>query len=158
VIRRFVEGSIRMNDSWSQPGRRVNRSAPPGIVIPLLDYPDVPAAAEWLCRAIGFSERLRIGHHRMQLTFGGASLVLSDGSVTAPTAVSGGHSLLIRVADVDAHYSNAVRHGAKVVREPADHPYGEKQYVADDPAGHRWTFSQSVADVEPAAWGGELLE
>jgi hypothetical protein len=33
-------------------------------------------------------------------------------------------------------------------------PYGERQYNADDFAGHSWTFSQSVEDVHPEEWGG----
>jgi len=41
---------------------------------------------------------------------------------------------------------------------PADHPYGERQYSAEDPAGHRWTFSQTIADVDPTDWGGEVGE
>jgi hypothetical protein len=32
--------------------------------------------------------------------------------------------------------------------------FGERQYTVTDLAGHCWTFSQSVADVDPAAWGG----
>lgn len=33
-----------------------------------------------------------------------------------------------------------------------------RQYAATDPAGHRWSFSQSIADVDPSAWGGELVD
>jgi uncharacterized glyoxalase superfamily protein PhnB len=40
---------------------------------------------------------------------------------------------------------------------PADYPYGERQYTAIDPAGHTWTFSQTIKDVDPADWGGVLL-
>jgi len=36
---------------------------------------------------------------------------------------------------------------------PTDYPYGERQYSAEDLGGHRWTFSQSIADVDPASWG-----
>ena len=39
-------------------------------MIPELAYPDVRAAVDWLVRAFGFVERLRIGNHRAQLTFG----------------------------------------------------------------------------------------
>jgi uncharacterized glyoxalase superfamily protein PhnB len=39
---------------------------------------------------------------------------------------------------------------------PRDFEYGERQYTAQDPAGHQWTFSQTLADVDPASWGGEL--
>ena len=45
-----------------------NRSAPPATVTPVLVYPDVRAAVEWLVSALGFEERVRIGDaHRVQL-------------------------------------------------------------------------------------------
>ena len=43
-----------------------NRSVPAVTVIPVLGYPDVDAAVAWLCDCFGFTERLRIGHHRVQ--------------------------------------------------------------------------------------------
>ena len=49
-----------------------NRSVPRAVVIPVLTYNDVAEASEWLCRAFGFKERLRIGDHRVQLVFGDA--------------------------------------------------------------------------------------
>ena len=52
-----------------------NRSMSPGTFIPELGYPDVLQAAQWLKNAFGFSERLRIGTHRVQLTFGEGSVV-----------------------------------------------------------------------------------
>jgi uncharacterized glyoxalase superfamily protein PhnB len=57
-----------------------------------------------------------------------------------------------------AHHARAVAHGANILRPPTDYPYGERQYTAVDPGGHAWTFSQSIADVDPALWGGMLLE
>lgn len=44
-----------------------NLSMPEATVIPVLSYPDVSVAAAWLCHVFGFSERLRIGNHRIQL-------------------------------------------------------------------------------------------
>jgi len=38
-------------DASRQPAFRHNRSMPASAVIPVLGYGDVPAAAEWLCRA-----------------------------------------------------------------------------------------------------------
>ena len=38
--------------------------------------------------------------------------------------------------------------------EPTDFEYGERQYSAADPAGHVWTFSETLADVAPEEWGG----
>jgi uncharacterized glyoxalase superfamily protein PhnB len=47
--------------------------------------------------------------------------------------------------------------GAQVVAEPATYPFGERQYSALDLGGHRWTFSQTLADSDPASWGGDLI-
>jgi uncharacterized glyoxalase superfamily protein PhnB len=59
----------------------------------------------------------------------------------------------VRVEDVDGHFERARQFGAKIVHAPADQPFGERQYTAVDPWGHRWTFSQSIADVAPEEWG-----
>ena len=37
-----------------------NRSMPPSIVIPELAYPDIGGAIDWLCKAFGFTLRIRI--------------------------------------------------------------------------------------------------
>ena len=137
------------------PIHRKNRSMPPGAIIPELVYPDVAAAAAWLCEHFGFTERLRIGDHRRQLTFRGGSMVVVEGSPDQPPV---GHAVMVAVEDVNAHYERVRRSGARVSGPPVDYPYGERQYSAQDPGGHRWTFSQSIADVDPASWGGELLE
>ena len=67
------------------------------------------------------------------------------------------HSVLVRVDDAHAHCERARAHGAQIKMEPTDFEYGERQYVAEDPAGHRWTFSQTLADVAPEEWGGESV-
>jgi uncharacterized glyoxalase superfamily protein PhnB len=131
-----------------------NRSFPRTIVIPELAYPDIGDAIDWLTSAFGFTLRIRINGHRAQLNVGdGGAVVLTEhpsaGAVT-PLA----HSLLIRVPNVDAHYKNAVAHGARILRPPYDYPYGERQYSAADPTGRTWTFSQSIADIDPRDWGG----
>jgi uncharacterized glyoxalase superfamily protein PhnB len=128
-----------------------NRSVPEAAVIPELPYPDVREAVEWLSRAFGFTERLQIGDHRAQLVYEGGAVIAIQGD--AP-----GSTLLVRVADADAHHERAASAGAKILSEPADFPYGERQYSAVDPGGHRWTFSESISDVDPADWGGTLKE
>ena len=52
-----------------------NRSIPRSQVIPELAYPDVAAAADWLCKAFGFSPRLTIARHRVQLTYGSGAVM-----------------------------------------------------------------------------------
>ncbi len=96
--------------------------------------------------------RLRIGSHRAQLVYGdGAIIVIEAGSGTAP------QSVLVRVENADAHHEQALAAGARIVKPPTDYPYGERQYNAEDIGGHRWTFSQSIADIDPADWGGVLV-
>jgi catechol 2,3-dioxygenase-like lactoylglutathione lyase family enzyme len=68
-------------------------------------------------------------------------------------AVGDDHGVEVRVEDVDAHHALAVAAGAAIERLPETYPYGERQYVARDPDGHRWIFTQSVDDADPAGWG-----
>jgi uncharacterized glyoxalase superfamily protein PhnB len=138
-------------------GARIpNRSMPSSTIIPVLAYDDVAEAADWLCAAFGFVERLRIGDHRIQLAFGDGAIVVNQ--LQAPYACDYSHSLMVRVDDVDAHCERAREHGARILHPPTDYPFGERQYTAEDPGGHQWTFSQSIADVDPADWGGTTPE
>jgi uncharacterized glyoxalase superfamily protein PhnB len=128
---------------------------PPAQVIPELAYPDVGAAVEWLCKAFGFSLRLRIGDHRAQLEVGSGAVIVRSGAAAGEADSS--HSVMVRVENVDEHYTKAVAAGAKTSGTPTTYPYGERQYAAQDPSGHWWVFSQSVEDVPPSQWGGELV-
>jgi len=145
-----------------------NRSIPTSTVIPELGYENVKQAADWLCRVFGLRERLLIGNHRAQLVFGDGAVIVTewhdDGSNRTDSALlrssgstSPGHSLLVRVEDVDSHYKRARDQGAHILNPPTDWPYGERQYTAVDLGGHIWRFSQSIADVDPAEWGGTAI-
>ncbi len=139
---------------------KANRSIPAPSVVPVLIYPDVRAAVAWLEEAFGFAERVRIGEaHRSQLKAGDGAVIVGDvrhdrcpprpGEVT--------HSVLVRVDDVGSHCERARAHGARILMEPRDFDYGERQYTAEDPAGHQWTFSETLEDVHPSDWGGILV-
>lgn len=137
-----------------------NRSAPPVSVTPVLTYPDVPEAVDWLVRVFGFVEHVRISDHRAQLSFGDGALIVADDSAdrSTPAADAGvTHSVMLRVDDIDKHYSNVRAAGVTTASEPQDMPYGERQYSVTDPAGHRWTFTQSFSDVAPEDWGGQTM-
>jgi uncharacterized glyoxalase superfamily protein PhnB len=139
---------------------RSNRSIPGATVIPELVYPDVRAAVEWLTAAFGFAERVRIGEsHRSQLRVGDGALIVADeyGERRAPRPGETSHEVMVRVEDARGHCERARRHGARILSEPKDHVYGERQYSAEDPFGHRWTFTESIADVAPEEWGGETV-
>lgn len=134
-----------------------NRSIPQAVVVPVLIYPDVREAVSWLGAAFGFIERVQIGeNHRSQLSFGEGAIIIGDvrydrlpprpGEVT--------HSVMVRVGDVASHCEHARSHGARILMEPTEFEYGERQYTAEDLAGHQWTFSETMADVAPEEWGG----
>ena len=134
-----------------------NRSMPPGAVIPVLGYEQVDEAVDWLCDVFGFTVRLRIGSHRVQLLVnngleGEGSVVATERGVHAP--VEDSHSVLVHIADAQRHYEHVLARGAQIVNPPTDHFFGERQYTVVDLGGHRWTFSQSIADVDPKSWGG----
>ena len=120
-------------------------------VIPVLGYPDVGEAISWLCDKFGFSLRIRIANHRAQLNVGDGAIVVTE--QTGPTGKDC-HSVMVRVENADSHHQRASQQGARILASPADYPFGERQYTVEDFAGHRWTFSQSIADVDPKDWGG----
>jgi uncharacterized glyoxalase superfamily protein PhnB len=136
-----------------------NRSAPPGPVVPQLIYEDVPKAIEWLCGAFGFTERLRTppapdgSVHHAQLAVGQGSVMLTGRASSQP----GGQrefiqTVCVPVDDVDGHCERAKQFGAKIVSQPGNKEFGERQYSVEDFAGNRWAFTQSVADVAPEEW------
>ena len=152
--------AVEVRHCGSIGGMKSNRSIPTATVIPVLIYPDVREAVAWLSSAFGFVERVRIGeNHRAQLRFGDGALIVGDvrGDRRPPRPDEVTHSVIVRVVDVRAHCERARDGGARILMEPTDFEYGERQYTAEDPAGHQWTFSETLADVAPEDWGGESV-
>ncbi|MDQ0394854.1 VOC family protein [Labrys monachus] len=136
---------------------RSNRSMPASTIIPELGYRNVDEAAQWLCAAFGFTVRLRIPGHRVQLVRGAGTVIARETPAwdgACPPAIERSFAVTVRVDDLDRHFEQAMREGARLLRPPADYPYGERQYSCRDVGGHVWTFSQSIADVAPEDWGG----
>jgi predicted enzyme related to lactoylglutathione lyase len=153
----------------------VNRSGPPGTIVPTLIYDDVAKAIEWLCSVFGFKERLRmggpdgkVGHAQLAIGEGGVMLGesrIGQGFASPDSAKLGpprpnevSQVLLVHVDDVDTHYEHVRQRGGRILQPPKTHPFGERQYTAEDLAGYRWTFSQSVADVKPEEWGATVSD
>ncbi len=139
-----------------------NRSIPAATVAPVLVYPDVREAVAWLTAAFGFRERVRIGEdHRSQLKVGedGAVIVadVQPGRRRPPETGAETHRVLVRVDDARSHCEQARANGARILLEPTDWEYGERQYEAEDLAGHRWTFSETLRDAAPEEWGGTMV-
>jgi uncharacterized glyoxalase superfamily protein PhnB len=134
-----------------------NRSIPQAAVIPVLIYPDVREAVNWLCSVFGSIERVQIGeNHRSQLSYCDGAVIIGDvgHARRPPRSGESTHSVMVRVEDATAHCERARAHDARILMELTDFEYGERQYTAEDPAGHQWTFSETLADVAPEEWGG----
>jgi uncharacterized glyoxalase superfamily protein PhnB len=136
-------------------------------VIPMLSYEDCAAAADWLRDAFGFSEHERYADDDGRVTH--VTLSIGDGVVMigwpgpdyespkrhretceaaarwseVPYVIDG---VLVGVDDVDAHCERARAAGARILSEPEDQPYGDRQYRAEDLEGHRWMFAQPIGD------------
>jgi uncharacterized glyoxalase superfamily protein PhnB len=137
----------------------ISRTTGSASVVPELVYPDVERAIDWLCEAFGFTELWRAGGHRARLALGNGVVILADADPQYGRAVPGpgqprSHAVVVKVDDVDAHHDRARAHGTRILNAPADYPYGERQYSAEDLAGHHWTFTQAIADLAPEDWGG----
>src|SRR5205814_3108674 len=98
------------------------------------------AAAEWLAAAFGFTVRLRIANHRIQMRAGEGCITIAEGTV----APNRSHIIQVRIEDVRAHCERARKHGAIILDEPTDHMYGERQYNARDFHGHYWDFTETL--------------
>lgn len=121
-------------------------------------YRDSRAALAWLEAAFGFEPSMvvsdddgRLVHAEMR--FGDGYLVVDSewtDHVASPASLGGKNtqSVYARLKDaMDVHCEQARAAGAKIVQEPTDQFYGERQYRTRDPEGHVWTFSQTVRSV-----------
>lgn len=138
----------------------VNRSAPRATVVPILVYTDVARAIDWLRDTFGFKERVRVEgrggvvyHAQLSIAEGAIMLGREGGEFRAPRGDEVSQYVTVHVADVGTHFEHARQCGARIVSEPRDMPFGERQYTAVDPWGHRWTFSESITDAPFEAWG-----
>jgi uncharacterized glyoxalase superfamily protein PhnB len=127
-------------------------------LIPLLVYEDIVAAHDFLVGSFGFapgridrSPDGEVVHGEVHSEAGPIWLhrVTADHELASPATPQGqqghqGHAaggLVVHVADVDAHFEHARAAGARIDSEPRDQPYGQREYGARDPEGHRWWFA-----------------
>jgi uncharacterized glyoxalase superfamily protein PhnB len=129
----------------------------------MIAYENGVAALEWLARAFGFKERMRmlgkggsLAHGEMQVGDGGLIMLATptpdyEGPrkhrtsceqarkwSAVPWVIDG---VLVHVDDVDEHFRRAKAAGATILSEPEDDPPA-RRYRAEDIEGHRWMFMQ----------------
>jgi len=122
-----------------------------GPVIPVIVCTDIAATHDHLVDVFGFEAggvqrdgdgrpvhgEVRLGASRIWL-----HAVSEPARMSAPAAdrpSTGG--MVVLVDDVDAHYAHAVAAGAQVDSQPTDQEYGQREYGARDPEGHRYWFA-----------------
>jgi uncharacterized glyoxalase superfamily protein PhnB len=128
-------------------------------IVPLIWCDEPRAAIEWLERAFGFEAVMIVGdddggviHSELALGNGaiyvvGPPGVGAGGRGATPRGVGGRNTQTICVnltEGIDAHCERARKAGARIEREPADQPYGDRVYTCVDPEGHEWAFCQPV--------------
>ena len=117
-------------------------------------------AVEFYKQVFGATEKFRltepsgrIGH--VELELGGTTVMLSDEfpefDIHAPDPQARGSFVIhLHVDDADAMIDKAVAAGARLVRAPQDHFYGERSGTIRDPFGYDWMIGHSIEAVEPA--------
>lgn len=126
-------------------------------ITPYLLYKDVAGALDFLTRAFGFHERLRVpapdgsvAHAEVELGDGVVMMGNPGGDYRNPKEHGHPSQLLyVYVDDVDKHCEVAEAAGATIVSAPEEKYYGDRAYLAEDPEGHQWNFAQHVRDVSP---------
>jgi len=126
-------------------------------ITPYLLYEDCAAALDFLSRAFGFTERTRIPgpdgnitHAEMQLADG--YIMMGTPGVDYENPSRHGHvhaTVYVYVDDVDKHFEQAKAAGTKIISEPEDQFYGDRNYMAEDPQGQQWGFATHTRDIAP---------
>lgn len=127
---------------------------------PYLIIDGAAAAIEFYTEVLGATERMRmpgdtpdrIGHAELQ--FGDSVVMLADEfpqmEALSPTTVGGTPvSLMLYVEDVDATFEQAIKAGARSLRDPEDQFYGDRSATVEDPWGHHWNLASHIEDVDP---------
>ena len=126
---------------------------------PYLRARDAGQAIDFYKQVFGATEKFRlvepggrIGH--AELLLGSSTLMLSAefpelGCFAPEPDARSSFVLHLHVDDADATIERAVAAGARLVRAPEDHFYGERSGTVRDPFGYDWLIGHSIEEVEP---------
>jgi uncharacterized glyoxalase superfamily protein PhnB len=142
-------------------------------ISPLLFYRDARAALDFLERAFGFETRMVVddgqgGVIHSESVFKDHVVMVCGpppGLYASPLDLDGRRtgSVHVQVPDgLDALCEQARTAGARIEREPADQPYGDRVFTCLDPEGHSWSFGQTLqvltAEEMAKATGRDISE
>lgn len=129
-------------------------------------YDDPAKAIDWLCDTFGFEVRLkvegeggRIEHSELEFGDGLVMVGSTDDRheppmpAKSPASLGGANTqaLCVYLDDVDAHYEQVRKAGAKIMMPPKTSDYGDdywvdRSYRVEDLEGHQWWFVQRVRE------------
>jgi PhnB protein len=128
-------------------------------VSPHLSVKGAAEAIDFYSAVLGAEERMRmempdgtVAHAEIQI---GDSVIMvgeevPGGADPSPETLGGSPvALFVYLEDVDDAFKRAIDAGARPVREPEDHFYGDRVAMFDDPQGHRWNIATHIEDVPP---------
>jgi uncharacterized glyoxalase superfamily protein PhnB len=119
------------------------------FIWPCLSYADAPAAARWLCDALGFeaalvvtdeSDPTVVHHAELRWPEGGGVMFGSDGRESAFAHNVGRGRVYVVTDHPDEVHARAVAAGAVVVQDLRDEDYGSRGFIVEDPEGNLWSF------------------
>lgn len=128
-------------------------------VYPYLRVKGAENAIDFYTKVFGAREKFRltepggrIGH--VELDLGNVILMISDEfpeyDCFGPEAPGKtGFLIHIHCDNCDGLAARAVKAGATIIREAADHFYGERSCTIRDPFGHDWMLGHEIEKVEP---------
>jgi PhnB protein len=105
----------------------------------LIDFVKQAFGAVELYRTTGTAGGL---HAEVQI---GTSRIMIGGNADLKEEATA--AIYVYVPDVDAVYERALRAGAKMVQEPKDQPYGDRNAWVKDPFGNTWFIATHVKDM-----------
>lgn len=115
-------------------------------VTPYIVVPDAEGLIEFITKAFGGKERMRMAGENGAITHAeveiGDSVIMiasSSGEVPPKSAM-----LHLYVADVDQSYKRAVEAGGESMREPEDQPYGDRSAGLKDSWGNEWWLATHI--------------
>jgi uncharacterized glyoxalase superfamily protein PhnB len=124
-------------------------------VIPVIACEDITVTHDFLVDALGFVSgglerdgegrvvhgEVRAGDRRIWL-----HVTTAEHGLATPRVLGGaGGGNVVHVANVDALYERARAAGAKILSEPTDQDYGQREFGVSDPDEHSWWFATPVA-------------
>ncbi|MFI2712518.1 VOC family protein [Micromonospora sp. NPDC018662] len=114
-------------------------------IYPVLRYPDVRAAVDFLRSAFGLTvhelyEEPDGTVRHAELGHGDGLVMIGAGPAPVSRPADDDYRVYLAVDDVDAHHRRAREAGAEIVRSPFDTDYGSRDYAARDLVGVVWSF------------------